>query len=39
MLYVFKKRGYTQMMTLVYSTCQHTIPYIKVKYGVVMVVW
>ena len=34
MLYVSKKHGYTQMMMLVYSTCQHTISYIKVKYVV-----
>ena len=38
MLYVSKKHGYTQIMTLVYSTC-YTISYIKVKYVVVMVVW
>ena len=30
MLYVSKKHGYAQMMMLVYSTCQHTISYIKV---------
>ena len=39
MLYVSKKHGYTQMMMLVYSTCQHTISYIKVEYVVVMVGW
>ena len=38
-IYVSKKHGYTQMMMLVYSTCQHTISYIKVKYVVVMVGW
>ena len=36
---VSKKHGYTQMMMLVYSTCQHAISYIKVKYVVVMVGW
>ena len=36
-IYVSKKHGYTQMMMLEYSTCQHTISYIKVTYVVVMV--